>query len=135
MPWAIKAMKQFLLLIGALLMSSPVSAQSDKEVATQITPELRACESAPENGGTLQQALCYVDEDKRQDQLLNEVWRNLASPRREALRDSERQWIQQRSVNCTAEAAEYVNSTSKYMYNVCYADETIRRRLWLERHR
>lgn len=110
--------------------------QTDEQVVVRLTPAVHKCESAPENSGTLQQALCYKDEMSRQDQRLNKSWAEvivkLPLDRREGLRRSERQWIKQRDADCRDEAAGYINSTAAYMFNVCVVDETIRRTIWLE---
>ena len=114
-------------------------AQTDEEVAARLTPAVHACESAPENGGTLQQALCYKDEVARQDTRLNETWARVMSSlppsRREALRKRERTWIKQRDEDCKQESAAYINSTAAYMFNVCMAQAAIRRTMWLEKLR
>ena len=127
-----------LLLLSALCGGSAY-AQTDEQVAARLTPIVHACEKSPENGGTLQQALCYKDEIARQDQMLNRTWlrvMGLSSPSRKAfLRRSERQWIKYRDEDCHKEASEYINSTASYMFNVCMADGTIRRTIWLEQAR
>ena len=124
-----------LLLLSAFCGGSAL-AQTDQQVAARLTPIVHACEKSPENGGTLQQALCYKDEVDRQDQALNQTWlriMGLSAPSRQAfLRRSERQWIKDRDEDCQKEASEYINSTASYMFNVCMADETIRRTIWLE---
>jgi uncharacterized protein YecT (DUF1311 family) len=109
---------------------------TDAQVAARLTPTVHACEHSPDNGGTLQQALCYRDEAGRQDRRLNKTWtkvmRRLSPKRRQALRVSERQWIKERDEDCRDEADGYINSTAAYMFNVCVTNETIRRTLWLE---
>jgi uncharacterized protein YecT (DUF1311 family) len=115
----------------------PACAQTDRDVAARLTPEVRACEQAPENSGTLQQALCYKDEDTRQDKRLNDLWAQVMSSispaRRQNLRANERRWVEQRDEDCKDEANAYINSTAAYMYNRCYAEESIRRIIWMER--
>jgi uncharacterized protein YecT (DUF1311 family) len=119
----------------ALLVAWPACAQTDEEVAAQLTPEFDVCEHSPGNGGTFQQALCYKDEDARQDELLNEAWAKVIERtppvRREALRKDERRWIRERDATCREEAAAYINSTAAFMFNHCMAEETIRRTIWL----
>jgi uncharacterized protein YecT (DUF1311 family) len=120
----------------ALAFAGHAYGQTDEEVAARLTPAVHTCESARENSGTLQQALCYKDEVARQDQRLNKTWAEVISrlppDRRETLRRSEREWIKQRDADCHDEAAGYINSTAAYMFNVCMANETIRRTIWLE---
>jgi len=123
----------------ALMIAPPAVAQTDDEVEARLTPAVRACERAPEKGGTLDQALCYKDEAVRQDQRLHEVWKQVAhrlSPAgRLAMRKRERQWIKERDSRCHEEAAGDIGTTAAYMFNVCMANETIRRTMWLERVR
>lgn len=125
-----------------LAIAAPAYAQTDEEVAARLTPAVHECESAPENGGTLQQALCYRDEATRQDRRLNETWARIIArlppTRRVALRQSERRWIKQRDEDCRDESEErdgFVSTTTKYMFNVCYAEASIRRTIWLEHFR
>jgi uncharacterized protein YecT (DUF1311 family) len=114
-------------------------AQTDQEVAARLTPAVHACERLPENGGTVEQAICYRDEAIRQDQQLNSLWRRviyrLSPADRAPLRRSERRWVKDRDEECRQEAAGYINSTAAYMFNVCMANETIRRTIWLEKSR
>lgn len=118
---------------------SPAAAQSDNEVESRLTPALHLCETAPQNGGTLQQAECYRDEDVRQDRRLNETWKGalarLLPYQRDKLRRDERIWIKKRRDICRDEESEYVNSTAAYMFEVCMANAAIRRTIWLERIR
>ena len=121
------------------MIAPPAIAQTDDEVAARLTPAVHACEHSPEKGGTLDQALCYKDEAVRQDQRLNEVWtqvvNRLSLADRKAMRRSERQWINERDSTCHEEAAEGIGTTAAYMFNVCMANETIRRTMWLEKIR
>jgi uncharacterized protein YecT (DUF1311 family) len=114
-------------------------AQTDQEVSARLTPAVHACERLRESGGTVQQAICYRDEASRQDQQLNALWSRviyrLAPADRAPLRRSERRWIRHRDAECRQEAAGYINSTAAYMFNVCMANETIRRTIWLEKSR
>jgi uncharacterized protein YecT (DUF1311 family) len=114
-------------------------AQTDEEVAARLTPAVHACEDSPANGGTVEQAICYKDEASRQDQQLNDLWTRvmgrLSPAGRNRLRRSERVWIRERDDDCRQEAVGYINSTAAYMFNLCIADETIRRIMWLERSR
>jgi uncharacterized protein YecT (DUF1311 family) len=123
--------------IFALAIAKAANAQTDEEVTALLTPTVRTCEHAPENGGTLEQAICYRDEAVRQDQQLNDLWTRVVSGSslagREALRRSERRWIKERDATCHQEAAAYINSTAAYMFNVCMTHETIRRILWLKK--
>ena len=120
-----------------LFVSSRVYAQSDAEVAARISPALEKCQSAFENGGTFQQAMCEGAEASRQDQQLNKTWArvivSLPPAEKKALRDKQRAWISQRDSDCQSEANDYANSTAKYMFAACIVDETIRRTMWLER--
>lgn len=131
----VRPSKSTTLILLAMSLAGPAHGQSDSEIASQISPQLRACESDPQNGGTLQQALCYAREDARQERLLNEAWRRIPPSRRAALRAGERRWIRQRDAKCRAVAADSINSTANYMFAMCVADETIRRRIWLDRAR
>ena len=36
---------------------------------------------------------------------------------------------------CRQEAADYINATAAYMFNLCLTHETIRRTIWLEKLR
>jgi uncharacterized protein YecT (DUF1311 family) len=114
-------------------------AQTDEEVASRLTPAVHACERMPENGGTVEQAICYREEATRQDQQLNALWSrvidHLSPAERAPLRRSERRWIKDRDAECQQEAAGYINSTAAYMFNVCMANETVRRTIWLEKSR
>jgi len=102
----------------------------------ELTPMVHTCENSPGNGGTFEQALCYKDEAVRQGQRLNKTWIHVISKisrgRRKALRQDEQQWIKDRDDDCHDEAAGYINSTAAYMFNVCMANETIHRTMWLE---
>jgi uncharacterized protein YecT (DUF1311 family) len=109
------------------------AAAEDRDWQKRLTAEIRLCESAPENKGTLSQALCYQAEAARQDARLNETWRHLAVDRKEKIREDERHWVRQRDAICKSEASDYINSTASYMFNVCLVRETIRRTIWLER--
>jgi len=120
-----------LALTGVLALTETAHAQGDQEIAAQISRELRACEHDPAKGGTFQQAVCYSEEAKRQDQRLNETWKRLPPSRRAALLGGEREWIKRRDAVCQDAAADYRNSTANYMYGTCYVNETIKRRLWL----
>ena len=121
----------------ALAFARHAYGQTDEEVAARLTPAVHTCERAQENNGTLQQALCYKDEVDRQDQRLNRTWAavisGLSPDRRETLRRGEREWLKQRDADCHHEAAGYANATAAYMFNLCMANETIRRTIWLER--
>ena len=123
----------------ALAFAGSANAQTDEEVAARLTPTVHTCEHSRENGGTLEQALCYKDEASRQDQRLNDVWMEVINRQsfadRERLRRSERRWIKERDATCHQEAAAYINSTAAYMFNVCMADEIIRRIIWLDKVR
>jgi uncharacterized protein YecT (DUF1311 family) len=132
-----RALRRATLVVTCLMSAGSASAQTDAEVAARLTPTVHACESAPENGGTLQQAICYRDEATRQDRQLNDVWRRAMArtDHRRDLRRTERQWIKDRDAECKSEAADYVNSTAAYMFNSCLVDETIRRIIWLEKRR
>lgn len=105
----------------------------------RFAPAIHACERLPENGGTVQQAICYREEAVRQDQQLNAVWNRviyrLSPADRASLRRRERRWIRDRDAECRQEAAAYINSTAAYILNVCRASETIRRTIWLEQSR
>ena|ERR1700742_2345751 len=122
--------------ISLLAFVGTASAQTEDEISARLTSAVHACESAAGNEGTFQQALCYRDEIGRQDQRLNELWKQVvarSSPKeREILRRSERQWIKDRDVDCHNDSAGYTNSTAAYMFNVCMARDTIRRIIWLE---
>jgi len=125
-----------------LAFAAPAYAQTDAQVAARLTPALHACENAPEHGGTLPQAICYRDEAARQDRRLNDTWARVVASlpvaRKEALRNSERRWIKQRDADCREESDEqdgFVSTTTKYMFNACIADASIRRTLWLEHFR
>jgi uncharacterized protein YecT (DUF1311 family) len=122
-------------MITALLIMQLTSgaAAESRDWQQRLTSEVRACESAPDNKGTLSQALCYQAEVARQDARLNEAWQHLAANRREKIRGDERRWLRQRDAVCKSEAADYANSTASYMFNVCSVRETIRRTIWLER--
>ena len=126
-----------LALAPCLALSVSAIAQTDEEVAARLSPAVHVCEKSPENGGTLQQAICYRDEAIRQDQRLNETWKRVVSRishvRGDPLRRSERRWIIKRETECKEEAQDYINSTARYMFNVCMANEAIRRTMWLER--
>ena len=123
----------------ALAFCGRAYAQTDAQVAERLTPTVHACEKSPENSGTFEQALCYKDEVARQNDKLNETWTHvierLSPNRRKALRISERRWIKERDNDCRAEATDYINSTASYMFNVCAANATIRRTIWLETFR
>ena len=123
----------------ALAFAGPACAQTDAQVEARLNPAVHECERSPESGGTMQQALCYKAEAARQDQQLNAVWarviNRLSPTHRDSLRRSERQWIKERDAECHDEAGDYVNSTAAYMFNVCLANETIRRTMWLENAR
>jgi uncharacterized protein YecT (DUF1311 family) len=123
--------------VFSIALAGSAFAQTDEEVASHLTPAVHACESAPENGGTFEQALCYKDELARQDQRLNDLWSQVLSRlkpgRREALRQKERHWIKDRDADCREEAQAYVDSTAAYMFNRCMTDESIRRTMWLEK--
>jgi uncharacterized protein YecT (DUF1311 family) len=130
-----------MLAIAALFLAAGLSGYdgfqpSDDAIHAHYTAALHACENAPENGGTFQQAMCMFAEDQRQDKALNAVWARVMArldARRSAeLRANQRQWIKDRAASATEDAAGAINSTAKYMYNASYADETIRRTIWLE---
>ena len=120
----------------ALLLAGQAVGQTDEQIASRLTPTVHRCEQLPENGGTFEQALCYKEEAARQDQLLNTTWcrviRGTSYNQQVGLRQSERQWIKDRDEECHNEANDYINSTSAYMFNLCMANETIRRTMWLE---
>ena len=125
-----------------LAIAAPAYAQTDEEIAARLTPAVHQCESAPENGGTMQQAICYGYEAARQDRQLNATWARVIArlplARRVALRQSERRWIRRRDEDCLIESEEQgrnFSSTAKYMYNVCFANASIRRTIWLEHFR
>jgi uncharacterized protein YecT (DUF1311 family) len=124
---------------AALMFASTASCQTDQQVAARLSATLHACENAPENGGTFQQAICYRDEAARQDRRLNDTWKRvmdrLPPGRREALRRDERRWIKERDADCRDEADAYIGSTAAYMGSHCVAEETIRRTMWLESFR
>lgn len=124
-------------LAALLILAGPASAQTDAEVAARITPTLDQCQSAPENGGTYQQAVCEYAEASRQNDQLNKTWAHVIAglPRAQqrTLRVKERAWIRRRDRECQSEANDYINSTARDMYAACLVDQTIRRRIWLER--
>jgi uncharacterized protein YecT (DUF1311 family) len=135
-------MKLWVLPVAALVIvqvapgDAATSTQDDDDAWKQsLTPEVHACETAPENGGTFQQAICYRDELARQDARLNKIWLHFSKDHRAKLREGERRWISDRDKGCADEAAGYVNSTARYMYNICMVEETIERIEWLERGR
>jgi uncharacterized protein YecT (DUF1311 family) len=124
-----------LIIIQAAHVAAASPTQDDDEWKQSLTPEVHACENAPENGGTFQQAICYRDELDRQDALLNKVWQHLPEGRRAKLRARERQWISERDKDCMDEAAGYKNSTASYMFNICMVEKTINRINWIGHER
>ena len=111
----------------------------DALIHRHYTPAYNACAHAPDNGGTFQQAQCMSAEDDRQDRALQAVWRRLMArmdvPSREALRIRQRAWIKAREVASQGIADDFVNSTRALVWASSYADETIRRTIWLEKLR
>ena len=121
------------------ILAAGLIGQGDKSILARLTSAVHACETSPENGGTLQQAICYRDEFARQDANLNAEWHRvlarLPPPRLTSLRRVERAWVVEREKDCRGEASDYINSTAAYMYNLCRVKATIRRVMWLGRHR
>ena len=112
----------------------------DAVIHARYTPHLEACQNAPYAGAVVAESQCMAAEDKRQDEALNAVWRqvmaHLDASRREALRSLERQWIKDRKSSATQDSADLADFPSRaLMYGTSYADETIRRTLWLEKLR
>lgn len=134
--WLLPSVCRVITFAALVAIGAPSSGQTDAKIAARITPALHACQSDPENGGTLQQAMCEADEAHRQEERLNRTWSrviaSLPPARQKAFRDSQRAWIRRREKDCRSEMHEYVNSTANYMFAACMVEETIRHTLWLE---
>ena len=111
----------------------------DAAIRHHYTAEFQSCTSNPSNGGTVEQAQCAGAEDDRQNRALNAVWlrvmARLNETDRAVLRSAQRQWLISRDALAEDAASDYVNSTKALMYGTAYADETIRRTIWLEKLR
>jgi uncharacterized protein YecT (DUF1311 family) len=122
-----------------LVVAGAAHAQTGAEVAARLTPALHSCERASGNAGTYPQALCYRDEQDRQDHRLDQAWSNaskrLPSARRGVFGRDEDAWIKSRDVKCQEGADDLRGATAAFVFNRCMVLEAIRRTLWLEKQR
>jgi uncharacterized protein YecT (DUF1311 family) len=106
--------------VSSLAIGARALTQTEEQIGARLTPTVHACETLPNHGGTLNQAICDRDEAARQDKRLNVTWiralRRVPPARQQALRPSERQWIKIRSEECQNDAADYVNLTANYKW-------------------
>ena len=92
-----------------------------------------------QGGGTFTEAMCLGDESRRQEVVLNAVWRRtiarLPASRANALRSDERRWIAGRDKRCDDEVVEYdvINSTAKLVWGECHLKDLIGRIAFLRR--
>jgi len=84
--------------------------------------------------------LCFAEEFVRQDQMLNQTWREVvarAAPRfHKKLLSAQRKWAAQRDPFCRSKADEFRGGTiAPVVYTDCRVEQTIRRTIWLEKLR
>jgi uncharacterized protein YecT (DUF1311 family) len=123
----------------ALLAMTGASPAATKADPYAPSPQLERCMNSGDaaKGITVGMMDCYGGEIDRQDVRLNSVYRTLIarlSPaQQEKLRVEERAWIKQRDRICRGRIAGETGSMSGLIYSECALDQTIRRRVALER--
>ena len=119
-----------------LVFAGAAHAQTDAEVAARLTPDFRRCAQGADEA-TWPQALCYVDEQTRQDHRLDQAWVNAAkrlpSARRDAFGRDQDAWIKARKEKCREAADDLRGATAAFELNACMTLEAIRRTIWLEK--
>ena len=133
----------FMLTACSLLVSATAAnAKQDPDVEQRYTKAYRECITTGAAAQGVQSAmnLCAAEEYERQDTQLNKtyvsVFRRQATSGRTRLRGLQREWIKARDRTCAAEEKEHAGgSMAPLFYSGCLSRETIKRILWLERHR
>ncbi len=92
------------------------------------------------DGGDFSIRDCTVAEIAIQDGRLNEAYKlimkRLMPSQMNELRQAERLWVQRRDATCKAEAVEEEGGTLwRVVYSGCILDQTIKRRLFLEKYK
>ena len=115
------------------------AAQWAPETERQLTPQFNRCMAGPDAKQGVHPAMmqCNDEEYRRQDARLNQSYRaaiaRLPAARKVALRDSQRAWIRHRDKLCALD--EDGGQAAELNASGCTLDETIKRRMWLDRYR
>jgi uncharacterized protein YecT (DUF1311 family) len=120
----------------------PAFGQTRAEVDAAYSPAFNACMKSGDAAGGVTSAMmdCNGLENIRQDERLNHAYRTamarLQPGQKAVLRLSERKWLQQRKKVCQ-DAANSAGggSASGLIYSSCFLDETVKRKIWLQRYR
>jgi uncharacterized protein YecT (DUF1311 family) len=124
--------------IATIAVSSPAFAQTRAEIEAAYSPRFDRCMGSGDAAQGITSAIlsCNGAENKLQDARLNQAYKKvmarLPPPKQAALRQSERNWIEQREAQCR-EAAGDEGGGSSYaiIYSSCMLDETVKRTIWL----
>lgn len=135
-------MFKFCLAAATLAAALPAFGQTRAEIDAAYSPAFDACMKSGDAAGGVTSAMmdCHGLENTRQDERLNRAYRTamarLQPAQKAALRLSERRWLQQRKKGCQ-DAANSAGggSASGLIYSSCFLDETIKRKIWLQRYR
>ena len=130
------------LALASATMGLPAAAQADPQVDARYTAAFKTCIKTGEaaRGVTSAMMSCLGEENDRQDVRLNGAYKaamkRLGGAQKTKLRAGQRAWIGQRDSTCTKTAEEAGGgSMSGIVYSNCFLDETIKRTIWLERHK
>lgn len=131
-----------ILTFAALTGAGPALAQTDSQVDARYTAAFKTCMKTGDAAGGVTSAMmsCLGEENMRQDARLNGAYKaamqRLNAAQKTQLRNAERAWIGQRARRCdSAQQEAGGGSASGLVYSNCFLDETIRRTIWLQRHK
>lgn len=123
-------------MIALLAATTLVFTQADPEIAARMSRPYRQCVAAA-GRVPARRLVCLTAETRRQDDLLNFVYRRIRATYSPAaqidLRDTQRAWIRLRNSYCAADRASERDATrAAIAFQDCYLTETVERTVWLE---
>jgi len=117
------------------------SAVAETSVETHYSTTFKQCMSDVEHGSddTASILACQDAEIAVQEGRINQAYimimTRLPSPQKTQLRREERGWIVRRNAKCGSMASQYAGgSLEGQVWRSCYLDETVKRRIYLERY-
>ncbi len=132
---------RYLPLLLAALLAAPAHADFTPALERELSPAYDRCMKTGDAAQGVDPAMlaCGHDEQVRQDARLNARYRavmaRLDTAGKQRLRASERAWIKTRDRTCDPVFSATGGTIDRLNGSGCLLEQTIRRRLWLQRYR